>query len=160
LYIWFIIALIVILDRVSKIIVQNNMQIGESIGVIPGFFHITYILNSGAAFGMLSGKRWFFIIISLIVIGGIIFFLNKVPKEHRAIRFCMGLIGGGALGNMYDRIFIGQVVDFLDFRVWPEVWSYIFNIADSSLVVGSILLAWLIYKQPDSISTRIESNNP
>lgn len=149
-HIWITLGLIVILDRVSKIIIQNNLQIGESVELIPGFLNLTYILNPGAAFGMLAGKTWFFVMTSLIVLGVILFFLNKISKEEKAIRMCMGLIGGGALGNLYDRIFIGKVVDFIDFRVWPEVWSYIFNVADSAVVIGSILLIWFIYRQPES----------
>ncbi len=149
-HIWITLGLIVVFDRISKVIVRNNMQIGESIEVLPGFLNITYILNAGAAFGMLSGRTWFFIITALIVLGGMLFFLSKISKEDKAIRICMGLIGGGALGNLYDRIFIGKVVDFIDFRALPELWSYIFNIADSAVVVGSFLLIWFIYKQPDS----------
>jgi len=150
LHIWITLGLIVILDRVSKIIIQNNLQIGESVELIPGFLHFTYILNPGAAFGMLAGKTWFFVITSLIVLGVILFFLNKIPKEEKAIRICMGLIGGGALGNLYDRIFIGKVIDFIDFRALPELWSYIFNVADSAVVIGSFLLIWFIYRQPES----------
>ena len=147
-HIWITLILVVILDRITKVIVQGNLQLGESIGVIPGFFHITYILNPGAAFGMLAGKTWFFNMTSIVVIAAIFLFLQKIPREYIVMRICMGLIAGGALGNMYDRIVIGKVVDFLDFKVW----SYIFNIADSALVVGSLLLAFLIYKQPlDSV---------
>ena len=113
-------------------------------------FHITYILNPGAAFGMLSGKTWFFVITTLIVLGGIFFFRNKVPKENKAMRVCMGLIAGGALGNLYDRIFIGQVIDFIDFRALPKVWSYIFNIADSAIVIAAFLLVWLVYKESET----------
>lgn len=149
-HIWITLGLIVVLDRISKVIVQSNMQIGESIEVLPGFLNITYILNPGAAFGMLAGKTWFFVITSLLVLGGILFFLNKIPKEEKAIRICMGLIGGGAVGNLYDRIFIGKVVDFIDFRALPELWAYIFNIADSAVVIGGFLLIWFIYKQPES----------
>lgn len=143
-HIWVTMAIIVVLDRITKIIVQSNLQLGDSIVVIPGFFHITYILNPGAAFGMLAGKTWFFNLTSIIVIGAILYFVSKVPRNYVAMRVCMGLIAGGALGNLYDRIFVGKVIDFLDFKVW----SYIFNIADSALVVGSILLGFLIYKQP------------
>lgn len=149
-HIWITLGLIVGLDRISKIIVQNNLQIGESIEVLPGILHITYILNPGAAFGMLSGKTWFFIITAFIVLGGMFFFLNKIPKQNKPMRLCMGLIGGGALGNLYDRIFIGQVIDFIDFRALPKVWSYIFNIADSAIVIGCFLLIWLVYKDSES----------
>ncbi len=142
-YIWITIVLVVILDRVSKVIIQSNMSLGESIAVIPGFFHLTYILNPGAAFGMLAGKTWFFVLTAVIVFGAMLYYQRIVSKEQILVRICMGMIGGGALGNLYDRMFIGKVVDFLDFKVW----SYIFNIADSMIVVGGFLLAFLIYKR-------------
>lgn len=141
-YIWLTTVLVVVLDRISKLLVVNNLDIGESLEVIPGFFYFTYIRNPGAAFGMLAGKQWFFVIIAFIVVTAIIYFQKSISKDLKAIRICLGLIGGGALGNLFDRLFIGEVVDFLDFRVW----SYIFNIADSAIVVGGFLLILLIYK--------------
>lgn len=110
--------------------------------IIPGFFHFTYILNPGAAFGLLTGQRWFFVLITFLVLGGIFFFGSKQLPKTKVSKICQGMIAGGALGNLYDRLFIGKVVDFLDFKVW----SYIFNIADSVVVVGGILLAILIYQ--------------
>lgn len=142
-YIWLTIVLVVVLDRISKLLVVNNLDIGESLEIIPGFFYLTYIRNPGAAFGMLAGKQWFFVLIAVIVMAAIIYFQRSISKELKAIRVCLGLIGGGALGNLIDRVFSGEVVDFLDFRVW----SYIFNIADSAIVVGGFLLVLLIYKQ-------------
>jgi len=154
LYIWIVVAFVVIVDRISKVLIQNNFQLGESVAVIPGFFHITYILNPGAAFGMLPGKTWFFVITGFLVVLGmilaLIYFQTKISKSQKLVRICMGMIAGGALGNLYDRIFIGKVIDFLDFKVW----SYIFNFADSMIVVGGIALAILIY-----LSDRTEKNN-
>ena len=153
-YIWIVVAFVVIVDRISKVLIQNNFQLGESVAVIPGFFHITYILNPGAAFGMLPGKTWFFVITGFLVVLGmilaLIYFQTKISKSQKLVRICMGMIAGGALGNLYDRIFIGKVIDFLDFKVW----SYIFNFADSMIVVGGIALAILIY-----LSDRTEKNN-
>lgn len=145
-HIWLTMVLIFAVDRVSKIIVQNNLDLGESLEVIPHFFHLTYILNPGAAFGMLAGQTWFFVFTALLVLGAILYFQRKVPADQRLTRICMGMIAGGALGNFYDRLFIGKVVDFLDFKVW----SYIFNIADSMIVVGGFLLVFLIYKSEKS----------
>ena len=140
--IWLTLAIVVALDRVSKVLVRNNLNLGESLEIIPGFFHLTYILNPGAAFGMLAGQKWFFISTAVLVLVVIAYFQNKVPPEQKWMRICMGMIAGGALGNVLDRLFIGKVVDFLDFKVW----SYIFNIADSAIVIGGILLALLMYK--------------
>jgi len=142
LYIWIPLLAVVLIDRVSKIIVQNNINLGDSIVVIPHFFSITYILNPGAAFGILAGQTWLFIVIPILVLGAIFYFLKKVPADQRLLRVCLGMIGGGALGNLLDRLLFGRVIDFLDFKVWP----YIFNFADSMIVVGGILLALVVYK--------------
>ncbi len=141
-YIWVTIFVILVIDRISKMIIQANMDLGQSIPVIPGFFHITYILNPGAAFGMLQGKTWFFILTSLVVVGAIIFFQYKIPKGERLARVSLGMIAGGAVGNLIDRLLNGKVIDFLDFKVW----SYIFNFADSMIVIGGIILVLLIYR--------------
>ncbi len=145
-HIWLTLVLVFALDRLSKIIVQHNLNLAESLEVIPGFFHLTYILNPGAAFGILAGKTWFFVLTALFVLGAIIYFQDKIPKKSRIMHICMGMIAGGALGNLYDRLFIGKVVDFLDFKIW----SYIFNIADSMIVIGGFLLVILIYKYEKS----------
>ena len=141
-YIWLTLFVVLILDRLSKMIIQANLELGQSIPVIPGFFHITYILNPGAAFGMLKGETWFFILTSMLVLGVIIFFQYKVPKEEKLMRICLGMIAGGAIGNLIDRLLSGKVIDFLDFKIW----SYIFNIADSMIVVGGIIFVFLIYR--------------
>lgn len=146
-YIWLTLILVLALDRVSKIIVLSNLNLGESLEIIPGFFHLTYILNPGAAFGMLAGRTWFFVVTAVVVLGAIIYFQGKISKDQKLMHICMGMIGGGALGNLYDRLFIGKVIDFLDFKVW----SYIFNIADSMIVVGGFLLMILIYKEEKSV---------
>lgn len=141
-YIWVTIFMILVIDRISKLIIQSNMDLGQSIPVIPGFFHITYILNPGAAFGMLQGKTWFFILTSILVVAAILFFQYKIPKQERLMRVCLGMIAGGAAGNLIDRLLSGKVIDFLDFKVW----SYIFNFADSMIVIGGIILVFLIYR--------------
>lgn len=134
--------MVLALDRLSKMIIQANLDLGQSIPVIPGFFDLTYILNSGAAFGMLQGKTGFFILTSLLVLGGIFFFQHRLPKEEKLMRICLGMIAGGAIGNLTDRLLTGKVIDFLDFKIW----SYIFNVADSMIVVGGLILVYLIYR--------------
>ena len=140
--IWLTLVAVLVIDRITKFVVINNLSLFDSIVVIPRFFHITYIQNPGAAFGILAGQKWLFIIITFIFLGAIIYFQKRVPLEQKAIRICMGLIGGGAVGNLIDRLAYGKVIDFLDFKVWP----YIFNFADSCLVVGGLLLALLLLK--------------
>lgn len=128
--------LTVLLDQGSKAAVQKWMILHESIPVIPGFFHITYILNRGAAFGILENQRWLFLLMAglLFVLYGI--FHRNVPSCWQA-RCGVGMLLGGALGNALDRGIRGAVVDFFDFRVWP-----VFNIADIGIVVGVCLLLW------------------
>ncbi|HHY28174.1 MAG TPA: signal peptidase II [Desulfitobacterium dehalogenans] len=134
--IWITIGVIWFIDRVLKVLIQGNFTLGESMVVIPDFFHLTYVLNPGAAFGLLPGRTWIFIPTAIIVCIGIIYAQFKIPRQEWLMRLTLGLIGGGALGNLYDRLFIGKVVDYLDFQIWP----FVFNFADSAIVVGVGLL--------------------
>lgn len=127
-----------LLDRWSKILVVRNLVPGESIPLWPGIFHLTYVRNTGAAFSLLANQRGVLLFTSLVVIVIILFFLRSLDRLGWLHRLSFGLILGGAAGNLYDRILSGQVVDFLDFRVWP-----VFNLADAAIVVGVLLLAYL-----------------
>lgn len=138
--IWITIGVIWAIDRVLKVLIQGNFVVGESVPVIPDFFHLTYVLNPGAAFGLLPGRTWIFIPAAVIVCAGIIYAQFKIPRQEWLMRLTLGLIGGGALGNLYDRLFIGKVVDYLDFQIWP----FVFNFADSAIVVGVGLLMILM----------------
>lgn len=135
--------LVLAADQISKYIVRTSMSPYESFPVIKGIFHITYVQNTGAAFSILRGKTHFFTIVSLAIIFAIIIFLRKVPSEKKILRMVMALVLGGAAGNLIDRFRFGYVVDFFDFRIWP-----VFNIADSAIVVGVIILAYLITFDP------------
>ena len=108
----------------------------ESIPIIPPVFYLTYIENPGAAFGVMAHRTGFFIITTFFVIGITLFFYRKIVKST-LMQLEIGLIIGGSLGNLADRIRIGQVVDFLDFRIWP-----VFNFADTAIVIGVGLLIW------------------
>lgn len=137
----FIIAVVVIiLDQVSKLIIVQNFSLHDSITIIENIFHLTYIRNYGAAFGLLNNQRLFFIIITLAIIVGLLFFYKQVQKEVIILQVAWGLGLGGAVGNLIDRVRIGYVIDFLDFRVWP-----VFNLADSAIVVAvSLFFYWAI----------------
>jgi len=131
---YYLIALAVFgLDQITKWIVVKKMTIGQSIPLIEGVFHLTSHRNRGAAFGILQDQRWFFIIITLLVVIGIIYYLQKVGRNQPMVAYALALILGGAVGNFMDRLFQGEVVDFLDFTLinYP-----IFNIADSAIVIG------------------------
>ncbi len=125
-----------LIDQGSKLLVQNWMTLHESIPVIPGFFHITYILNRGAAFGILENQQWLFLCMAavLFILYGV--FRKRVPR-HCAVQVGLGMLLGGAFGNALDRFCCGAVVDFFDFRIWP-----VFNIADIGIVAGVCLLLW------------------
>jgi signal peptidase II len=128
--------LVIFTDQISKLWVQNNVDLMESIPVIRGIFHITYIQNPYSAFGLLKFHNIIFIVIALLVILVLIFFLrNKIAEKSRLVFFAFIFILGGSLGNMIDRLRVGSVIDFLDFRIWP-----IFNIADSAINIGLLLL--------------------
>ena len=128
---------IIILDQLVKLYVQSSMGLGMSIPVIPNVFHITYILNAAADFGILENQRGFFIFIGILVLAAAGWFYSCLRRENAWIRYGAAMLLGGAAGNLIDRIFQGSVVDFFDFRIWP-----VFNVADIAIVVG---VACIIY---------------
>lgn len=141
--VWLTIIGVWIIDRVFKVLIQTNFIPGETMVVIPKVFHLTFVLNPGAAFGLMAGQTWIFIVTALVVIGGVIYGQFRIPRSERLMRLAIGMIGGGALGNLYDRLAIGRVVDYLDFQIWP----YVFNFADSMIVLSVGLLMLLIYRE-------------
>ena len=128
-------SLVFFFDRLSKIIAIKSLTVEQSIDVLPGIFHITLVHNTGAAFGLLKDQRLFFIFLTFFVIAFIIIYLSKNNLANRSIAFSFALILGGALGNLFDRIKFGYVIDFLDFRIWP-----VFNIADSCITIGAAII--------------------
>jgi signal peptidase II len=139
--------LVLFFDQLTKFWVQNSMLPRDSIPLIPGVFHLTYVQNTGAAFGFLRGKTLFFIVVAVLVLGFIIFLAPRLSREKPLLGLVFGLLLGGALGNLIDRIRFGYVIDFLDFRVWP-----VFNIADMAIVVGVCFLIWEIwFRTPEGI---------
>ncbi|MCI0596148.1 MAG: signal peptidase II [candidate division Zixibacteria bacterium] len=150
---FFIVFFIWILDRFTKWLVKNNFELGESVSVLGNFFLLTYVENKGGAFGIQLGGSTFYFIASIVVILYILFYLWQHPEDGRPQRFSLALILGGAFGNLYDRALFGSVTDFFDFeffnippfRLGPvhfagmERWP-VFNIADSAVTVGIVLL--------------------
>lgn len=132
---------VVIIDQFSKYIVVENMALGESIPIIENIFHLTYILNPGAAFGMFAHNRLFFIGIAVVVIGLIIWARKEILASPLEVKAGAGLFLGGAIGNLIDRAREGVVIDFFDFRIWP-----IFNIADIAICIGVGLIIWNLLK--------------
>lgn len=132
---------VVIVDQLSKYVVVESMALGESIPIIEGIFHLTYILNPGAAFGMFAHNRLFFIAIAVVVIGIIAWARKEILASPLEVRVGCGLFLGGAIGNLIDRARQGVVIDFFDFRIWP-----IFNIADIAICIGVGLIIWNLLK--------------
>ena len=106
---------VTVVDQLTKLAVQQDMVLHESIPVIPGFFHITYILNRGAAFGILENQQWFFLVIALVLFLLYGLFRKQLPANPW-VYGGFGLLLGGALGNALDRTFRGAVTDFFDFQ--------------------------------------------
>lgn len=134
---------ILVLDRLTKILIVRTMTEFQSIPVIPGVFHLTYVRNAGAAFSLLPNRTTFFVIVSLAVAVAVAIFGPRFARLGPAWAVALGLVLGGTLGNLWDRMTSGLVIDFLDVRVWP-----VFNVADSSLVIGVIILSYLIIRYP------------
>lgn len=124
-------------DLITKKIIENNFTLHESINVIGDFFKLTYIRNKGAAFGIEVGSPLIFNILSFSVVTLILFYFWK-SKFRKLESISFSLIIGGAFGNLYERIFVGSVVDFLDFGIGSKRWPA-FNAADSAITIGVIL---------------------
>lgn len=126
-------------DQFIKFLVRTNMTEGQSIPIISGIFHFTYIENPGAAFGILANQRLLFLILTA-VITGVMFYLYLHLRNKKSITaISLALVISGALGNFIDRFFRGTVTDLFDFQIWP-----IFNIADICICVGLALLCYIL----------------
>lgn len=149
---FFVIFGVVVLDQFTKFLVRLYMEVGDSFTLIPGVMNITYVENDGAAFGMLDNARWLFMIVSAVAIVAIVVFLRKHGSRHTLLTLSLSFIAGGGIGNMIDRTFVTDVngthvvtdffeTVFMDFAV--------FNVADSFITVGAILLGiYIIFIEP------------
>lgn len=141
--------LVVAIDQISKIYIHTNFELGDTVSVIENYFNITYVRNTGAAFGILSDSQQtfrhvFFLAIPVIAVAVIVFFIYGLPEEELAQIISLSLISGGAIGNYIDRIQYGYVIDFLDVHI-KNIYSWpVFNVADSAIVVGVSVLSVLM----------------
>jgi signal peptidase II len=137
------IVFLIIVDQLSKIWAVATLGSGRDILLWEGVFHLAYIENKGAAFGMLQGKQWFLIIMTIVVLIGIVIYLRKIPRNKSGnwAKFAFVLIISGAIGNLIDRVFFGYVRDFLYFRL---IDFPVFNLADTFVVVGVMVLLVVI----------------
>jgi signal peptidase II len=146
-----LILIILSLDQLSKIIVTKSLILNQSIPVIKGVFHLSLIHNRGAAFGILKNQLPLFNFSAIFAI--ILIYLNlRNAKRNAPPIFVLSLvlILAGAIGNLIDRLFLGYVVDFIDLRIWP-----VFNIADSAITIGAILLAWSMLSQKEKVKKNV-----
>ncbi|MGL5328289.1 MAG: signal peptidase II [Peptostreptococcaceae bacterium] len=132
-----IIAILIGLDQISKYWALNYLKEVGSIPVIENMFHLTYVENRGAAFGMLQNNQMVFVVVALLasIVG--LYYLHTKKIHHISGKVGILLIISGAIGNLIDRVRLGFVVDYFDFRI---IWEYVFNVADVFVVVGTILL--------------------
>ncbi len=141
-----LILAVLFLDQLTKFLVEKTLALHQSIPVIRGVFHCTLVHNRGAAFGILKNQTAVFIAAAAVAIFLIYAHLRRqVSGRFSLYRVSLSLILAGAVGNLIDRLRYGYVVDFLDFRIWP-----VFNIADSAITVGAIVLGYsiLMHKEP------------
>ena len=134
--------IIVLIDQLSKFFVRTNFQLSQSIPIINNIFHLTYIQNTGAGFGILKAQALILIFISVAVIGIILYNFDKIKNNETLLQILAGFVLGGTIGNLIDRLAYGHVMDFLDFQIWP-----IFNFADSFVTIGIIGLIIYLWKR-------------
>lgn len=151
---WLWIAVVAfVVDQISKHMIVDDMELYQSIQIMP-FFNLTYVHNYGAAFSFLSDaggwQRWFFTLIAVFVSGLILWWLRQTKKEQVLLPIAFSLILGGAIGNLYDRLVYGYVIDFLDFYYQGYHWPA-FNVADGAIFLGAAILIIDAFKNPEPI---------
>lgn len=158
---YFISLLVFLIDQVTKYLIATRLELGDQIPVIGNFFLITSSRNKGAAFGILQNQLWFFIVVTVLVIIGILWYMQKVKTEgRRLLPIALALVLGGAVGNFVDRLVMGEVVDFLQFNFGSYTFP-IFNIADSCIVigVGLIILDTLLEGRREQANTSAQDSS-
>lgn len=137
---------ILVLDQLTKALITVSFLPGESLPLIDGIFHITYVLNPGAAFGMLAHQSWFFVLAAVIILAAFARYYRRLQQESPFLHYgCVALMAG-TVGNLIDRLQGGLVIDFFDLRVWP-----VFNLADIAIVLGVVSIAYaIIFKMKET----------
>src|SRR5215204_4244761 len=134
---------VLFVDQVLKRLVEGSMYLGESIPVIPGIVHLTYVKNDGGAFGILAGRGDVLLLASTMALAFVLWMLLEGPTTRIMALGC-GLILGGAVGNLLDRLTAGKVTDYVDLQVWP-----VFNAADAAIVLGATTLLLFATQRPE-----------
>ena len=147
---------VLVLDQATKLYVDRNFRLHESVTVVPDFFHFTYVRNKGAAFGIFADSAVripFFITISILAAVGILWYLRRLQGGQTLQVFSLSLIFAGAVGNLIDRVRLGEVIDFIDVHWYQYHWPA-FNIADSAITVGVILLLFDMWREEQARKAR------
>lgn len=153
-------AFVIVLDQYTKMVVVERFRYGETLSVIQGFFNLTYVRNTGAAFGLLAHANPafripFFVIVPLVALVAIAFIFRKIPDTDFKLSTALSLVIGGAVGNLIDRVQLSYVVDFLDFH-WKYLYHFpAFNVADMAICVGVGVLMLDLLMQPNSESDEV-----
>ncbi len=161
--IFVVVVLVALLDQVTKYWVASAMGLHESIPVVAGFFSITYVRNPGAAFGFLAGasplfRSAFFLAVTIAAIILIIHYIRGSEGKEPVLLYSLALILGGAVGNLIDRVRLGEVIDFLDVYVSSYHWPA-FNVADSAISIGAVLIVVQLFRRRDAAGERGEKED-
>ncbi len=144
-FVYYLIALaVVLLDQLTKHLAVEFLKPAGSVPLIDGVLHLSYVENTGAAFGIMKNSRWLFMVISVVAIIILIYVIAKYGKGHAFASVAVAMILGGGIGNMIDRVRIGYVIDFIDFRL---INFAVFNVADSFVTVGALLLVCFLISE-------------
>ena len=132
-------VVVLVLDQLTKFIVMRRFELGESLPIWQPFFSLTYVRNEGAAWSILSGHGWFLLLVALVVAAGVIFFFRRLAEGYPERYLALLLVLSGVAGNSIDRLWLGAVVDFLDFHWYDRFRWPVFNVADIAICVGVAL---------------------
>ncbi|HIC89013.1 MAG TPA: signal peptidase II [Anaerolineae bacterium] len=151
-------TIMLLLDQITKAWVRNRLPLHESWTPLPTlarYFSFTHTTNTGAAFGLFPDQGILFVVIAIVVSVAIVVYMRYLPAERPVVSISLGLQLGGALGNLIDRVRLGRVTDFIDFKVWP-----VFNLADSAIVVGVAILALILLLEKEQPETQGDDTEP
>jgi signal peptidase II len=147
---------LILIDQLTKWLIQTHIPYGSAVPIIPGFFSLVYVSNTGAAFSIFQGNNFFFIALALVALAAVLFWLIRDqfnPKKEQRMsvltKIAFSLFAAGIVGNLLDRVLKGSVVDFLDFYIQHYSWPS-FNVADSCICIAAALLVLMSFRRQQS----------
>jgi signal peptidase II len=151
---------LILIDQLTKWLIQTHIPYGSAVPIVPGFFSLVYVSNTGAAFSIFQGNNFFFIALALVALAAVLFWLirdqfNPKKEERMSVvaKIAFSLFAAGIVGNLLDRVVKGSVVDFLDFYFRGYAWPS-FNVADSCICVAAALLVLISFRRPQTAPQR------